>query len=290
MRNAVLAILVGFLLLGVLFTTMTGALVTAGVSAYVVQAKGGVDVQRSGSHAWRPVTQSGARVKVGDQVRTALDGTVTLKYADGTTLKVGPNSRMTVRKYLFDSGKHAQVSLFRLDLGKVWTRVAHELAGDSRFEIETPTTVAAVHGTIFSVEATADATAVEVESGAVEVQAGSRKETLNASSVGRVTATGLETAAWDDTQRAAWEGQDILLPSIRLARVLPGNIKPDGSCVLKGEAEPGAKVAIAGQTAEVDANGEFTVPVTLHKGENKLPVTVTDAAGHASETEQTVTW
>src|SRR5690606_38528348 len=51
----------------------------------------------------------------------------------------------------------ARVAL-RLEVGSTWHRVQRVVGEESRFEVETPVGVAAVRGTTFAVECTADAT------------------------------------------------------------------------------------------------------------------------------------
>ena len=288
MRYNVLAILVGFLLLTVVFGLLGTGILVAGISAHVVAQSGTIEVRRAGRNDWQPLPNGDvARVKVGDALRTGSDGTVTLHWADGTTLKVAPDSLLTVRKYQLEAKEPVQVSVLKLDLGKVWTRVSHELTGDSRFEIETPSAVAAVTGTIFSVTASAEGTSVEVYDGSVDLTADGQTKSVAKDTVARVKAGQIETAAFEPSQAEDWSAQAVLLPTVRFAKFLPGLVK-DGSYKLKGTAEPGAKLTVDGREIPVETDGTFACEVKVEAGANSYDVVVTDAAGHVNELTHTV--
>jgi hypothetical protein len=282
MRTGILAIFSGFLLLAVVFVLLTTSVAVAGLAGHVTAQSGRVEVQRSGQREFAALAGLGrepARVKVGDRVRTGADGRLELQWADGTRLALAPKTSLVVRKYRFDSKVKAQTSLFRLDVGKIWTRVSHELLGDSRFEVETPDAVAAVRGTIFSVETGADGTQVAVYDGKVHLatQGGQAKDVTAGRQLAAVR-SGLAEGALSDEAEAAFGRHEILLPSLRFKPTLGQSAT--GKARVRGQAEPGATVTIAGQPVTVAADGSFDAELARPGGRDSVEVVVTDAAGH----------
>jgi len=87
-----------------------------------------------------------ALVRVGDEIITG-PGTATVELANGTRIRLAPNSRMVFNR-LTQFGRSGMVDTrLRLDQGQADIRV-EPLSGDkSRFEVETPSAIAAVRGT-----------------------------------------------------------------------------------------------------------------------------------------------
>lgn len=196
-----------------------------------------------------------------------------------------------VKKYRFDLPEETkpesakQVSLFDLDLGKVWVRVRHRLRGDSRFEIATATAVAGVRGTIFSVEADADGTAIEVFDGQVTVAAGDDTAAIGPRMAAQATAQDLAVRPLSLAEQEAWADRDVLLPGVRFRRFLPARVQADGTYRLRGDTEPGATVTVDDQPVTVEPDGSFETTVRVQPGVNTWRVRVEDAAGHRRDTE-----
>lgn len=88
----------------------------------------------------------GTLIPQGTQVRTFEDTKVLLAFAEGHQILLGSNTDLTLAN---TSSNNVKLSL---SLGKVWSRVRKQLEGLLKFEIETPSAVAGVRGTQFSVE------------------------------------------------------------------------------------------------------------------------------------------
>lgn len=98
----------------------------------------------------------------GDSVRTGKDSRAELSFSDGSTIRLGENSKFLIRQ-------NGTTRSFTLLSGKFWAKVA-KLSERARFEVESPTAVAGVRGTVFKVEVDQDSTSrVAVEEGEVEV-------------------------------------------------------------------------------------------------------------------------
>ncbi len=117
--------------------------------------------------------RAGARLFASDKIQTGKNSNITLRFADGSKLLMQADTEMvldTVSAY----GKTGMVDTrFRLDSGYIDTQVEPKAGPGSRFEITTPSAVAAVRGTDFrvSAEEAADSMRSEVLAGKVNVKA-----------------------------------------------------------------------------------------------------------------------
>lgn len=121
----------------------------------------------SGSNGRKTPLTGQSLVRVGDEVLSGA-GTATLELADGSELRISPNSRLMFNR-LTQYGKAGMVDTrLRLQKGEVHTRVKPMIEGGSRFEIETPSVVAAVRGTVFSMQTNGTGSSIQVKHGAVD--------------------------------------------------------------------------------------------------------------------------
>jgi hypothetical protein len=104
-----------------------------------------------------------AQVALQDRIETAERGLVTLVCPDDLRITVGPSSIVV----LVDVDQGATGWGAALTTGIV--RFARPLFGGARFEVRTPSAVASVRSTIWTVEATAESTSVFVREGRVVV-------------------------------------------------------------------------------------------------------------------------
>ena len=122
----------------------------------------------------RDLLDEGDRLNVGDGVRTASDGYARIRLADGSTLAIEPDSRLQFNR-LTQYGRGAMADTrMNLKQGRIETHVEPTEENGSRFEIHTPSAVAAVRGTRFGLEAREDGTLLEVREG--EVWFGTRQD------------------------------------------------------------------------------------------------------------------
>jgi len=118
----------------------------------------------------------GAALSPGEKLTTAAQASVTLRYADGTTVRLQGNSEYALLTAA--SGKPGE-----LLLGVVEADVAAQPEG-APFSIRTPHGQVTVHGTRFTLTAETEATKLQVSEGKVEIV------TANASSRALVSAGG----------------------------------------------------------------------------------------------------
>lgn len=108
-----------------------------------------------------------ALIRVGDEILSA-SGTATVELADGSEVRISPNSRLIFNR-LTQYGKAGMVDTrLRLDRGEVHTRVKPVMEGGARFEIETPSAVAAVRGTVFALQTSSTGSSLQVTEGNVD--------------------------------------------------------------------------------------------------------------------------
>ncbi|BCS52870.1 FecR domain-containing protein [Geobacter sp. SVR] len=109
---------------------------------------GAVARKSSTDAAWEEL-KAGDVVQAGSSLRTGAASTVEVTFEDGTSFLLRENSELFVRK----AGKGA-LHLLRelyLESGKVISRIKAATGRDSRFEVETPSALAAARGTEYRV-------------------------------------------------------------------------------------------------------------------------------------------
>ncbi|MBL3557473.1 MULTISPECIES: FecR domain-containing protein [Marinobacter] len=120
----------------------------------------------SGSDSSKRPLASDMLVRVGDEI-LSHSGTATVELADGSVVRISPNSRLAFNR-LTQYGKSGMVDTrLRLDRGEIETQVKPVIEGGSRFEIETPSAVAAVRGTMFTLRTAPGKTDLRVTEGEV---------------------------------------------------------------------------------------------------------------------------
>lgn len=125
-----------------------------------VQLISGVDGQK------RPLIPD-ALIRVGDEIISSA-GTATIELADGSEVRLSPESRLIFNR-LTQYGRSGMIDTrLRLNRGEIHTRVKPVIEGGSRFEIETPSAVAAVRGTAFALQTSASGTSLQVTRGVVD--------------------------------------------------------------------------------------------------------------------------
>lgn len=140
-------------------------------SAHVQQTQGTVRVRRARQSQFQPLKE-GQTLEIGDEIQTG-QGSVSIRFADGSTLQLNENSSLifnTLTRY----GNSGMVDTrTRLLNGSLSTEVKRQQQGD-RYEIATPSAIAAVRRTQFRLTADANSTRAEVTEGTVHLQANNR--------------------------------------------------------------------------------------------------------------------
>ncbi|MEP5174266.1 FecR family protein [Marinobacter alexandrii] len=147
-------------------------------SARVTTVSGAVQLISGASGRKLPLTPN-TLIRVGDEI-VSSSGTATISLADGSDVRLAPDSRLIFNR-LTQYGKSGMVGTrLRLDKGEVHTRVKPVIEGGARFEIETPSAVAAVRGTAFALQTSLASTSLQVTEGGVDFGAPGRTRRIPA--------------------------------------------------------------------------------------------------------------
>jgi len=126
---------------------------------------GQVSVHSGRDSRKRPLTV-GTLVRVGDEL-ISYSGTATIELADGSVVRLSPNSRLAFNRLTRYRKSGMVDTRLRLKEGELETQVRPFDEDGSRFEIETPSAVAAVRGTMFSLKTGPAGTDLRVTDGRV---------------------------------------------------------------------------------------------------------------------------
>jgi hypothetical protein len=141
----------------------------SGCSLQVVS--GVVEVREAGYNAWKAVTNT-VFLKAGDSVRTAKDASALIIFLDGSSMELGPDTSIAVKKAEGMTDNNAAMTEMTQFWGKTWNRVIKMIDPRSQYDVETPSCLASVRGTYFIVEVDKSGkTMVQTIEGIVAVQA-----------------------------------------------------------------------------------------------------------------------
>jgi len=119
----------------------------------------------------------GERLIDGDVISTADNGSVTLKLADGSLLKLSPNSVLNLDRLRYNVRTRNAASSLMLDQGRVESKVSPQHQS-GRFILKTPKMAAGVRGTEFGVTTSAERSSADVLQGAIGVAAAAQRAQL----------------------------------------------------------------------------------------------------------------
>ncbi|GHD51075.1 FecR protein [Marinobacter persicus] len=114
----------------------------------------------------RPLTE-GAMIRVGDELLSG-SGSAAIQLADGTELRLSPDSRLMFNRLDRQASSKATDTRLRLHRGELHSRVTPVKENGGRFEIETPSSIAAVKGTVFALQADNNGSRIQVTEGSVD--------------------------------------------------------------------------------------------------------------------------
>ncbi|MDP9321078.1 MAG: FecR family protein [Chloroflexota bacterium] len=181
----------------VIVTTLAFVLATTGAIALLVASPAqahsstvtvldGQVLVRHGNGLYVPITDGDA-VGTGDSVHTAAGSHGVLTLFDGTTIELEPDTELSIDR-LLASATGDKVVVISQVLGRTWNVVTHLVSQNSRYEIKTPASTAAVRGTAFEVVVFADgSTMTATTEGDVATSAQGREVHVLAGQVASVT-------------------------------------------------------------------------------------------------------
>lgn len=116
------------------------------MKAKVTSVSGSVRVRNRGSIVWHDAKLNEI-LGAGDTIETKDDGKIEIKIDNNNIINLKPNSQLTLQKLTEDPKSGDYENLLESNHGKIRAKVG-KIKGNSKFEIKTPTAVAAVRGTI----------------------------------------------------------------------------------------------------------------------------------------------
>jgi len=159
------------------------------VEAKISFLKGRAEVQRSGSVIWTPAVLK-MILNAGDRVSTEDGAELEIRLDDGSVLKMKDKSLLVIER--MEKQKKPLTTITRLQAmsGKILGCIRKLSSKESKFEINTPTAVAGIRGTVFAVFVEGDSTAVDVVQGQVAVAGQVGREVLVSEKQSTVVAQG----------------------------------------------------------------------------------------------------
>ena len=135
--------------------------------AVATLVEGEVQIMAGGDITWKGLSPN-AILKGGDQVRVLDNGRLELVLDNRSVLRLASNSTLELKKV--ERKPEKETYRFALSLGKMWTRVTQLLGFGSKYQVDTPTAITAVQGTVYDLQVDSDQqTRVRVHSGSVQV-------------------------------------------------------------------------------------------------------------------------
>ena len=152
-----------------------------GRASYV---KGDVTVFSPDRPSWEPLAP-GMILKEGQKLRTGGNGSLEVRYDDGATLYLRPDTQVTITSAI-ERIDNITIRSFFLKVGKVVSTIRNATGKEQRFELKTPSTTGAARGTWFRMAVDQEsASRCEVLGGTVEV-AGASEQVLVEQGMGTV--------------------------------------------------------------------------------------------------------
>jgi len=135
--------------------------------AVVTLVEGEVQMMAGGDHTWKSLS-SNAILKGGDKVRVLDNGRLEMVLDNRSVLRLAANSTLELKEV--ERKPEKETYRFALSLGKMWTRVTRLLGFGSKYQVDTPTAITAVQGTVYDLQVDSNQqTRVRVHSGNVLV-------------------------------------------------------------------------------------------------------------------------
>src|SRR3989339_1706673 len=136
------------------------------------EVKGKVEILKNGEKDWIPAVEQ-MPLQLKDRIKTYNKSTCNLEIDDGSIINVGDNTDMLVESLEVTKEKHE--SKFSLFFGKLVANISK--MRQTKMNVNTPTSVLAVRGTEFAVEASSEEAKIGVFEGEVAVKSAIESDT-----------------------------------------------------------------------------------------------------------------
>jgi hypothetical protein len=147
---------------------------TTQFTAQVLVAHGDVQIKKNGNDVFQALHTTD-KVAVGETVKTGVNSIIKLKFADGSTSNLQPNSSLTLLANHQYAGKSNFQVKVHLQSGRAEVSANPQHTEDNQLEVETPTAIAVVRGTEFRVGAEPNKAMEETINGLVGFSSGAQE-------------------------------------------------------------------------------------------------------------------
>ena len=142
-------------------------MVAAASRAVATLVEGEVQMMAGGDNTWRSLSPN-TILKGGDKVRVLDNGRLEMVLDNRSVLRLAANTTLELKEV--ERKPEKETYRFALSLGKMWTRVTRLLGFGSKYQVDTPTAITAVQGTVYDLQVDSNQqTRVRVHSGNVQV-------------------------------------------------------------------------------------------------------------------------
>ncbi|MFC4158928.1 FecR domain-containing protein [Chitinimonas lacunae] len=217
-------------------------------SAEIVSLEGGGEYRTAATAAW-----VAARVQQklfgGQTVRTLSDGSMALLFADRSQLRLARNSQFEIKS--IGDGRGLD-TLIKLRQGKAWMQSKN---APDRLKFETPTAIAAIHGTDWVAEVADDgSTLLTVLSGRVELRNEQGRVSLGPGEQGQVQPGGAPSkrVLQNPAERVQWVGDFRLEPRRHPELAAAPRWRPVFEALARGAIGEAARLLDAEQSRNFD--------------------------------------
>jgi len=225
----------------------------------------------------------------GDRLRTTLNSRIELEMPDGTIIKINENTTFDVKEIKTVEEDNEDKMSFTLWAGNIWAQFKKIVGGRQKREIESPSAVVAVRGTILDMNVDMNKTtrvrvmegrvAVTAKGVAGEVMVGSNQETIvergkkptpprSFSTQGDDKETDEDFAVQINTTKLQFTDPSILLAGIPISGKVPA----------------GVLLTANGKPLNVAANGNFSGKIQVHEGLNEILFRAEKGRKHKTKT------
>jgi LysM repeat protein len=145
----------------------TKKMAAAASRAVATLVEGEVQMMGAETNGWQRL-QVNAILKAGDNVRVLEQGRLELVLDNRSVLRLAANTTLELKEV--ERRRQKEKYRFALSIGKMWTRVVRLFGFGSSHQVETPTAITAVQGTVYDLYVDpSQQTLVRVHSGNVQV-------------------------------------------------------------------------------------------------------------------------
>jgi hypothetical protein len=237
---------------------------------------GDVSAQAGGQTVWRPLALNN-KVAEGERIKTALNSRVELTMPDGTVLKINENTIFDVNEIKVPDVDREDRMKFTVWAGNIWASFKKIITSRQEREIESPSAVVAVRGTILEMEVDRNQnTTVRVEEGLVSVRS---KDIEGEVSVVANQETFVEKGKSPTQPRSIPPKPDQTEEEeLTLDINLPGVMFTDPTVLtaglpVSGRVPPGTTLEAEGRPTPVGPDGRFLTRLRVNEGLNTIHLT-----------------